>query len=115
MDPMRTEFSSDSDQDEDTEPRSPDHLDFEEQEFQGDLWCASDEDEPTSPAQTAEEMPSSDDDIEDSSDNELHSNWSASSPVDQLRDDMILEAWYFCFDRPIGIAQAVFDNGDDSM
>ncbi|KDE02609.1 hypothetical protein MVLG_06841 [Microbotryum lychnidis-dioicae p1A1 Lamole] len=65
---------------------------FEEQEFQGDLWCASDEDEPTSPAQTAEEMPSSDDDIEDSSDNELHSNWSASSPVGQLRDDMILEA-----------------------
>ncbi|KDE05831.1 hypothetical protein MVLG_03775 [Microbotryum lychnidis-dioicae p1A1 Lamole] len=23
--------------------------------------------------------------------------------------------WYFCFDRPIGIAQAVFDDGDDSM
>ncbi|SGY66285.1 BQ5605_C004g02654 [Microbotryum silenes-dioicae] len=90
--PSGTELSSDSDQDEDTEPRSSDRLDFEEQEFQGDLWCASDEDEPTSPAQTAEEMPSSDDEIEDSSDNELHSNWSASSPVDQLRDDMILEA-----------------------
>ncbi|SGY43863.1 BQ5605_C001g00072 [Microbotryum silenes-dioicae] len=23
--------------------------------------------------------------------------------------------WYFCFDRPIGIAQAVFDDSDDSM